>query len=596
MITVKTKIEGVNVATFAEGQELKVKANFGSTNTPDLLLENVTFKNNERTLNSKMIRDYHAANPLEGVDVSLEISNSTESYEFDFYTDWTELRVNSNVSTSIKLRKKDSVSAVEDSLAGITMELLRQEGFFPSATYANFPYVVENRKTLLERIQILYQGYTILKALYDELFKIINIASDITTLGAIPAAANLVLVSTNIVLLVNQISGLVQEIYEAFFPLIRYHKAITWKQGLDAFFGYLGYDVEYGDYLDFETVLSGTIICPSKDDEVGADSEIITGIQGILKSRDFGYNGKDFLEATRKIFYTRVEIIEGVVHVRPEIDPFWLRFNSLTVDVKIEDVFAQNGSYRYNYDEFFNNRVIRYSQDDSDLHTLSNVNDQISVVTVEPISVSDQRRVIRSKGYVSEIPYALAVRKDDLDDLLDLLIGTNDELDVLKSIIIDKFDEYVDLLSESSPAFGAALSLAGGFLRSGACKVENNFFSIPKIGYFVQTQNGTRMPSNYTDFIGASALENKYHKYLSFVEGVRDADNPNDTNAKLVYEGVRIRFGLSKFSQLLDKPYFTFNGKLAKFTEVDWNVQKDEATVNFWVQENWMTNVQETTS
>lgn len=596
MISVKTKIAGIDVATFAEGQELNVKANFGSTNTPDLLLENVTFKNNERTSNSTILRNYHASNPLEGVDVNLEISNSTESYNFEFYTDWSELRINSDVSTSVKLRKKDSVSSVEDSLAGITMELLRQEGFFGPANYANFPYVVENRKTLLEKIQILFQGYTILKALYDELFKIINIASDITTLGAIPAAVNLALVATNIVLLVNQISALVQEIYEAFFPLIRYHKAITWKQGLDAFFGYLGYDVEYGDYLDFENVLSGTIICPSKDDEVGATAEIITGVSGILKSRDFGYNGKDFLEATRKIFYTRVEIIEGVVHVRPEIDPFWLRFNSLQVNVKIEDVFAQNGSYRYNYDEFFNNRIIRYSQDDSDLHTLSNINDQISVVTVEPDSVTDQRRVIRSKGYVSEIPYALAVRKDDVDDLLDLLIGANDELEELKELVIARFEEYVDLLSESSPLFGAALSLVGGFLRSGACKIENNFFSIPKIGYFVKTQNGTRLPVNYTDFIGAGALENKYHKYLSFAEGVRDADNPNDTNAKLIYEGVRIRFSLSKFSQLLDKPYFTFNGKIAKFTEVDWNIQKDVATVNFWVQENWMTNISETTS
>lgn len=600
MITVTTKIEGVDVSAFSNANDLRIKANFGDTITPELSIDNITFKNNERSLNSTTIRNLFLANPMEGKDVGISISDGTDTFNFNLFTDWTGINFLSDVSTSVNLKNKDGLKSLLDRLDGVTMELLRSENIFNPSVYVNVPYVVENRKTQLEKIQILSQGYSLLKTLYDEVHKVLNIASDLPTGGVLVAAINLSVTVANIVQLVNQFNTLVEQTLNAFSPQIRYHKGMSIKQSVEGFINYLGYSVDWGDYLDFENVVANTILVPSKDDEVGLTSALTIPENvnsGILKPNDFGYNGKQYMEAVRKIFYTRVEIIDGVVHVRPEKDPFWIRISSFAPNVLVEQIFANNGSYKPNYEEFYNNRIIQYSKDDSDLWTLTNINDQLSVTTVEPIAVTEQIRVTTGKGYRSEIPYALGVRKEDLaDEILNLILGTQDELNNLKEQILSVYESYATALSSTTPFFASVISnIANIINRGGAMKVENNYFSVPKLVYLQDSQLGYRIPLNYTDVIGAIALENNYHNHLSFVDGVRNPSNLLDTNAKYAYESIEIPFNFSNFVTILTKPYFDYSGKLGKFTDISWNFNKDSATVSYWIQEAWMNNAKETT-
>ena len=57
------------------------------------------------------------------------------------------------------------------------------------------------------------------------------------------------------------------------------------------------------------------------------------------------------------------------------------------------------------------------------------------MTTVTPIVVNDERKVLLQGSKNINIPYALCVRKDVLDDLLDIFIGTASALDTLKQII-----------------------------------------------------------------------------------------------------------------------------------------------------------------
>ena len=38
------------------------------------------------------------------------------------------------------------------------------------------------------------------------------------------------------------------------------------------------------------------------------------------------------------------------------------------------------------------------------------------------------------------------------------------------------------------------------------------------------------------------------------------------------------------------------NGEIGKFTNIEWNIRGDYATVDYWIYKNWMTNIEESIS
>src|SRR5210317_1081463 len=104
------------------------------------------------------------------------------------------------------------------------MAFLEDDGYLNSTHYVNFPYIVKNRKTNLEKIQLLSMTFQSLKMLYDEVFKLIAIATDISTvLGSALGLANLVQTLVGLVLTIAKLKELFEEARETFVPPIRYH-------------------------------------------------------------------------------------------------------------------------------------------------------------------------------------------------------------------------------------------------------------------------------------------------------------------------------------------------------------------------------------
>lgn len=124
-------------------------------------------------------------------------------------------------------------------------------------------------------------------------------------------------------------------------------------------------------------------------------------------------------------------------------------------------------------------------------------------------------------------------------------------------------------------------------------KIENHFFSTAKIVYL---ESDNRIPENFYTIIGAKALNENYHSYKSFVQGVRNPSVLTDTNAKDVYSEVTIPMGITAFNQLINNSYFTTNsGQIGKFTSIKWIPDQDKAVCDFYIQSNWAVNIQETT-
>lgn len=603
------KIDGQPRTPFKQAKDLNIQAVFGSENNADLSLESVTFSNNNSYLDRDYLYTKWLANPLEGIGVSIAVGDNINgtpySFNFDFFTDWRDLVLNADNELNVSLRNSGSIRTLEDRAASITFALLELDNFLLNADYSNIPYIVENRKTLLEQIQILVQTWNVLKMIFDEIHKIINIASDLTTLGAAQATINLALTIANLIAIVSRLVQLMKDVQEAFFPPILYHRGVKPKTFIEKGVQYLGYDsVEWGTGLD---KISKFYWCPSKNDEIGIPANVGGG-SGKLKPNDYGYNLQEALNYFTEFWNWRIAVINNVVHLRPKDDPFWVQLASAQApNVLVEDsVIYSNGTKRPNYNEFYSNTILQYTTDDSDLHTLRDLADEndplsanniISGVLVTANTTIDQKKVLNGQGKLMTIPHALCVRKDVIDELLDLFINAGALTGSIKDLIKAEFDQVASTIGQAFPQLEKFITTVGG--RSGAMVVENHFFSTPKAVFLEDVDTGDgivpRIPVNYNNQISAWALM-EYHKYDSFVPGIRNANDPNDTNAKFIYEGVELHMNVKKFTDLINNPYFsTSGGKIGKYTSVDWNVYNDRATVTYWIYEPWMQNVTETT-
>ena len=248
---ISQKLNGIPIYGIRDPQGIELNAEFGLNVDAGTNLSSWEFNNNERSLNSDILRNAHDTLPTEGAIFELEVSDGDVTFSFRFICDYkTEYTLVSDVTTRVALKIDESIdSLINLNGADVTMSLLEALGVLTSADYLNHPYVVENRKTLLERIQIVAALVFVVKSTFDEIYKIIGIAADIGTIiptAVGPALQNLALEIINIVLLVVQIVNLIKQIKENFFPPIRYHSAITIKTFINKACGYLGYTVDSG--------------------------------------------------------------------------------------------------------------------------------------------------------------------------------------------------------------------------------------------------------------------------------------------------------------------------------------------------------------
>jgi len=606
------ELDGQGTEPFAQSDEINVSADFGTESQPSVSLDIQTFKDSAGALNSSKIREAWLNNPVEGIDFDLGINNLTNSFLLDFFVDYTNMVFTSDVETDVKLIKKRSLEEFDFRAQGLTQELLNFKGLFGNNDWQPIPYVVENRKTLLEQVYLVGQTYTVIKTIVDEVHKLLNIASDIPTIGSAAAFANLAASIAAITTLSAQLKTLLEQIQEAFFPPVRYHSGIKPATFITKAVQYMGYDgVEFGTLT---SIMNRLAWCGSKNNEKGTPQYLLVGIPttalqlkaGLFKPGDQGFFLTDCIDILTNQFRLRRAIIDNVLHLRPENDPFWISQSGYQLpDVKVEQVYADNGTIKPNYDDVTSSLIVEYSTDDSDLWTLEDLADEadenstgkiISVKTIEPLQVTDQRKVLLKGSKIVNIPHCLASRKDQIDDLLTLFLGTADEFNAFKDTIENILAQWGQVLGAGNPAIDSFVTSLGN--RTGAMKVENDYFSIPKQMLLEENGQGLpTIPATFADEIGAKALIQDFHSWDSFIPGERNPQDPSQTAAKLLYEQVRIPFGLNDFATILNNAYFTtLNGEVGKFTKVDWNVRGDFAIVDYWIYNNWMTNIEENIS
>jgi len=593
-------------------RKLKVTSTFDN----DSVQANITFS----TLNfvgeaKKAIDDWMDPEgnnkATEGMPCKIVISNNDDTsldISEEYYLNLRDHKELSDVECEVTLNKDNGLNSLDERAKDITMQLLKVKGVLNDTDWVRMPYVVENRKRLLEFVQMQMQLFIISKSIKDEVFKLQNIVSDIasglwftTVFAGIQAIVNLVTTLINLVILTVRLVKLLKDMQEAIFPMVRYHNSINLKNWVTKALDYLDYEfstsTEFSNDLDFVTMFG------SKDDQVGTLAatvelgDIIGFIDGeipgdgILSPNDFGYDLNETFELMNRIFFTKIAVIDGTVHIRPFNDPFWVTSAGyIFPNVKIEtSITNATGTKRRNYEDMVNRHTVEWAKDDTDLHTLTNADSRIAEYIYSPISVDEQKRVLFAPRDKVQIEWALGLRKQPSDKLFGFFEKLSELYDTLQDTMQDLYDTFPELGESALPDF---IEFIGSvFVRSGAVVVENHFFKVPKM-VWLDPETG-RIPEDFVDHLGADALFTKYHSYKGFVKGVKNPAKPNETNQKIVYEKVRIPFGPNDHEQTSTNSYFTFeDGDIGKFTNIEWEPEGDFAIVDFYIFKNWNDNLQ----
>lgn len=603
-------LNGVEYLQPRQAPDFEIEASFdGDSIQPNVTTSAFNFVNDA----NEAIKDWHVALPTEGMPLTVTINDGEISISFDFYLDFTQYEVLSDVECEIGIIQTNSLANIDERSRGITMRLLYEEGFLGPSQVRKVPYVVENRKTTLEYISIGFQLYQIIKQAVDEVFKIVNIVSDIASIGIIVAILNLAVTLFNLVRLTIQSHRLFTEISESLFPPIKYHRGFTIADYLSAGFAYMGYD--YNNFLhdntptlsDFGKTSRDTVLCPSKYDEVGdpiisptIKKQLVNPGDGVLKPNDFGYVFSELLELMHKMFYTKMAVNGNEVMLLPRLSKHWNKLGEWDFpDTLIETALEiENGSFSFNYEEMYGRHYIEYAKDDSDMFTLTNVNRSIYEVVVQPEEVINQKHVLKMPFDIVEIPYALAVKRsgNEKETFLKFL-SNKDEFEKEQKELQKEYKKhgYTEEFGDVKPP-----KLNSNVVRNGAMMVQHDYFSKPKIVY-LSPKTGV-ITLSYLSKVTAQALWQKYHIAKSFSEGVVGFSNVGGTNPKekyftpqkIRYSPVRIPFGLSDFQQTILNGLFNFNEKKAKFENIRWKPFKDVAVIEFHVMDNWNFNLKST--
>lgn len=488
---------------------------------------------------------------------------------------------------------------VIENMSVMTQGLLVQKGYLNPSHYIDFPVIRESKKNVAERALILKQyGVQIVQSFTQMVNNMLSAVSDILGASVVIGIVELLMTFVNAVIMINQLVDQGMRIKDLLFPKIYYYKAASWKTILTQAYAYKGYSVNFGIADEW---MSKAYVFASQNEFDGYPFQGFPAT-GELKSNDWGYIIGRAQETLSEMLDLRFRVKDGVVHIRPRKDPYW--YESPTY--QWEDILIKtagphvNGTIKYDTERVKSTVVFNYSYDMSDAHTLTEKNGDSHEVHRELIVELNEKMNTLKGLHEVNIPWAMAVRKKPLDNLWDLFTGVSDDFDTYLQSFKDKINDFMSDISGSGVdvmgQVSTILSQTGLNLilqnRDGCLKIDDNAFAVPKLLWLEKSYtdgigDNYRIPSNFKDFIGAKALYNDWHRWMS------PADVSGFRGQYRLYSGVNLRWAYEKFLQTQDNPNFDMNGFDANFTFISWLEAQHSAAADIQQQKPFDTNITE---
>jgi len=573
-------LDGKTVSIPKDFFDVGVKASFDENIQGNLTTEEFTF-----ILDGyQLIRDWISDGRSGGVGIfegiPLIISSSNVANNATVFKGIVDLQAGAILQENLKqvqvrLRQDESLNQLSELLEPLDYGFLRSLGVISSSDYVNVDYVVNKIDNGLETITTLITIYLLSKQLIDTIKDIVSAIATVAGIAASgitgPIGATIYAIAVAILEIVYAAALLIliidfgKDLINTLIQPKRTHKGIPLKTLLQKACEHIGFVLE----TTIED-LDNLVYLPSNRnvDDFGFKNVLKkagTITEGIPNSGDIGYTCTEMFQIARDLFNARFAILGNTVQFHTESSDFWVSQSGWEKPGIKKDVAG--AAFRYNTDEIKGSILISFTTDIVDEYTIKNFKGTSFQVLTDAKAIENvANKTIKNLDRVS-IPLALGTRKNKLTPFEDVLVP------------------LANLFDNVAGVFGKNPNLAKKIkTKVGVLQVSNNNHAVAKLLWL----SGSRIPSNHRDLFSAKTLWDKYHVEKSFIQN-------NFGRQRRYVDSETIPFGLSDFVTLLNNSYFRDeNGVVGKVVDIEWNLNRDFATISYWVQEIYTNNLQET--
>lgn len=567
-LSYKYYLNGVPIPPPKEWQDVTIVANFDNNVQPQISITEMSFIN-EATI--EIDNWIESVGILEGMPLEIVVEDTNNSYVIYLYLDFREgFTIIHDTEYKCRVKQIDELDFLDEKVKAVSFGYIDSLGRFDKNDYTEVNVVVRKKFDTAETLYATFVLAYLTKELHEQQNQIKkDIYENVKTVLEDPAskpaqiyyaiAVALLNVAYRAAMLVTMYK-LLKTVIQNLAPVPSKYKGITLRKGLEKICEHFGYTLDC-NIPEIDKI----VYLPSKTNDKLRQNRKLSGIPS---TNDYGYNFSEFMELVLTLFYAKPKLVDKTLVIRAEKDQYWQGQSGYVMHDRLQE------TYSYNLDKLVANRIISFAYDYSDEYTIPAEKDDnrgdytlgtnYEVITNIEAMYNDKLKLLRGLEDI-RIPVSLGQRRNKLSVFEGILIGA-----------VAVFDLVIKI-------FGG--KPIGESIREnrGALVISSPTFNNPKLVYW---DNG-QIPEDHRNYLSARAMWQNYHFFKSF----RD----NQSAQRKIYRDQIIHFGFSDFLKTVNNSYFTTaDGKQAKFTSLEWDIDSDRAKADFEVEHPYITRITET--
>jgi len=508
---------------------------------------------------------------------------------FNGYLDFTDNPITKDCNiVQVALKREQGEDWINDVADGFSYRYLASDdyngaGKIVQAEFRRVPYVINYIPDGVELLILSISTFMLTKELVESIKGIVTqtkelIASVIPTVGGNAggpvAGVNIGAIVGAIISLAVQIAytigivfalvKLIEQIIEQLAPVKRFHLGLSIKQLFQKACDHLG--LEFKSTLIDNLYGGEWIVIPSKGHKGGskpAGADNTWRETGVPTSSDGLDTFAAVIRTFKGVFNADFKIKDGVFEFE-RVD-YWKNTSSFVIPDTFVDQDNYTNPFTVNTSDIKANYTIFWGTDQQDQNTLDNANGRLFQAVTSTNTVGNQK-LVNIKGLKeNNIPFSMAVRKDKLTAIEEVL---------------KVFLQAADFLSgqlDQPNSFAAQFSA-----RIGAMHLSSHFTGRPKM----VVMSGNSLALDQRSILDARRLWDNYH----FIESFVTIDNENAQ--RVIVNEQTIPFCFQDFVLLVNNNYCENEaGERAEIKTLNWMVEENTAVVSYEIERVYDNNL-----
>tara|TARA_R110000868_G_scaffold138067_3_gene351839 strand:+ start:3047 stop:4762 length:1716 start_codon:yes stop_codon:yes gene_type:complete len=497
--------------------------------------------------------------PFQGIPLQCILNNGQV---VEYYVDLMDGAIYEDFDITVKIKRRKGRDSFFTQADGTSFELMASKGV--NFNVFNVPYIIVKDNAVELALTMSISLYVMTRELIDQIIalseSITNIIDAVTLNATVPPSVNTGPIITLVIkalvqlaviaLLIVALIKMSEQFFELLFPKIRNFLATKVQKLIAIGCAYLGYTLE-SNLLQENANLTLLPVPLVKDkdsfwDFIENDLNFAF-TKGYPSGQDSTPTLGSLISFVETMYNAKTRVINGIVQI--ERRDYWAGITQNQFIPALNIQGERRNNYTFNTDESWKRTYISFDVDPSDTHTMDFFDPTDAEYSTEVSNIANEDLVL-IKGLNSiKGNFAYGVRKNKLNWL-------------------EKFaKEFFEVVDEVIEAFGGNGNFASQITnRIGVLQISQQFYSKTKIMWTI----GGKQPENYQNYIGASAIYNKYHVI-----------NEIQNNDYKVYQDVPVRMTNDEFSAILNNNFVTFDGKVCEILTMQYLEDKRLATVSY---------------